>query len=292
MDLIINESFPHLSEQIFGLLSPGDFLKCLSVCKSWKALIEDNVKLWHTIGQKVIHKYDHYAYEEHWEIFEKVYQCQRDKKVVQKITKILVWYDVTFVVEDGFYATPLLHCSAKSPENLDFILSISENKNPSIGGDISILHEAAKLGQLESVKVITKYLENKNPDVDGHGITPFDYALHGEEDLNSTSCLEYLIPFASATEILHGIEDAARLGYLETLKIIISHMEERGSRLTDGVLFVPLLACLRQDHLECFKLLIPKFSNVKALVFMCISIEVDGSLLKKIVNYAYHGAFH
>ena len=58
MENVISDRFPHIIENTFGLLPPEDFIKCLSVCKKWKKLIEDNVKIWQIIGWKVVQEYD------------------------------------------------------------------------------------------------------------------------------------------------------------------------------------------------------------------------------------------
>ena len=91
METVISDSFPHISEQIFGLLPPEDFIKCLSVCKTWKKLIEENVKVWRTIGWKVVQKYgnDTDRDPEQWQIFQAL---QRHEELVIDVTKILIWY--------------------------------------------------------------------------------------------------------------------------------------------------------------------------------------------------------
>ena len=92
MEKVFSDRFPHLSEHIFGLLDPEDFLKCLSVCKTWKKLIEENVKVWQIIGRKVVQNYGNDDRDpEQWQIFHETLQCHELGKVIE-VTKILIWY--------------------------------------------------------------------------------------------------------------------------------------------------------------------------------------------------------
>ena len=91
MENVISDRFPHIIENIFGLLPPEDFIKCLSVCKAWKKLIEENVKIWQIIGWKIVQKYDNRDPRdpEQWQIFKALLHSH---ELVIEVTKILIWY--------------------------------------------------------------------------------------------------------------------------------------------------------------------------------------------------------
>ena len=92
MEKVFSDRFPHLSEHIFGLLDPEDFLKCLSVCKTWKKLIEEIVKNWQIIGWKVVQEYGNDGRDpEQWQVFKKTLQSHELVNVIE-VTKILIWY--------------------------------------------------------------------------------------------------------------------------------------------------------------------------------------------------------
>ena len=296
MEKLVTGNFPHICEKILGPLQPEDFLKCLCVSKSWKAWIEGNLKIWQIIGCKVIHKYEiledyssgdeimEEEYEdqrwEHWEAFETVLLYHTDPKVVSKMTKILIWFDAINQIEP--IDTPLRFLLMKSPEKLDYVLSISDNKNPR-NGWVSLLHDAAAYGNLESVKVIAKNLGDKNPRMNGS--TPFGHAVRN----NHVSCIEYLIAFVCDEDLFNHIQ-VASMGYLQITKIIASNLEER-NLLNDSVLYAPVIMCIFADQLECFQYLITKYEDVQGLVKNCINMDCERNFLRKILHFAFHGSF-
>ena len=216
MDSIINEAYPHISELIFGFLPPNDFLKCLRVCKTWKASIEENMKLWQIIGWKVIHTgyYDtkerkkedfcNLKHEQQWEIFKKALNS-KDKEVVRKTTKMLIWFDEWYYRNRkrkylSFKHPPLKWCTYFSldyPERLDFFLSISGNEIWFRRNPCFVLEEAERRNQLESVKVISKY-KNK---LDNQGISYFDYVFRCAAMHNKLAWLNPLLPHVSENGI-------------------------------------------------------------------------------------------
>ena len=297
MDSIINEGCPHISELIFGLLPPEDFLKCLSVSKSWKKMIEENVKLWQTIGWKVINLHSKYYYERYkgdWEIFKKALRS-KDKEVVQKMTRILVWFHERNYA--GFCTnrpSPLQSCTRDAvgfPDRLDFILSISGDKIAFEYGYSTMLWEAIRCDELESVKVIAKYkdkLYNK-------GIGDFDNGFMIAATENNMACLQYLFPHASEKTIKETLKNSAIDGFLEIVKFLALELERR-NLLNDTTLEDPLIGCISAGQLECFDFLIAKCQDVQKIVKYCVQkparIEGKKGWLLQVLNYAYNRKFY
>ena len=293
MDSIINEGFPDISELIFGLLPPEDFLKCLSVCKAWKKIIEENANLWHIIGTKIMNKYKasiHREELEHLSIFEQNLQSHEDIEKVQYLTRILIWYNngnkLTINISRP---SPLTYCVMKSPERLEFLLTLSEDKNPSHSSG-SILNHAARCGKLDSIKAITQYLENKNPRTGhqmelefGFGKTPLELSIYH----NHPNCVEYFIDFISDREVMSAMKKAAQYGRLQPLRIVTSNLDQR-DLLNDNSLHGPLCLALENYHEDCFRFLIDQFDNVEGFVRMLLfpGFRMTDSL-KAVIEYAY-----
>ena len=324
MNSIISiETYPHIYELISGFLPPTDFLKCLRVCKTWKALIEDNAKPWQMIGWEVIWKREALQHEEHWEALKKALHC-KDIRVVRKAAKILIWFDLhNYPDRDHFLLafSPLRQCTNSTlefPEMLDFILSISGHRivfqYRLALGQSNILRQAVIMDQLESVKVIEKYknkLEYQAYLFDHN--KAFDDAFKKAAELNKIACLKYLLPHAFEKSIEEALTTSASYGHLDVVKFLTSELERR-NLLNDSTLDKPLLVCIRYGKLECFQFLILKCQDVQNVVKNCVKkcvscrfhFPTEESLrlalpatfirhtewLLQILNYAYKGEFH
>ena len=313
MEELINDNVPHIREQIFGYLDPIDVLKCPLVCKHWKKTFDESHKLWKNAANDIIQKYQSDRDPEHWQIIQTALKSD-EIDIVKKVTRILIWYVkahkglLEVVVPRRTYPlgphpfprnpaapatvtipTPLTVSVIKSPKLLEFLLAFSENKNPPHGTKGTILHIAAKVGNLESLKIITQHLQNKNP---GHivehvqGVTPFQYALRHRQP----SILRYYIDnhFVSDVEVMQHFRN---IGVdIDILRLLGDYLDERDILSYEDLVF-PLIGALQVRDETCVAYLINKLTEPELATFVMdlVSSIQFGSIhqLKDIIEYAY-----
>lgn len=237
MEVIFTDSLPHIREQIFGYLDPEDFLTCQLVCKSWKKMIDDSPTLWKYMSELIMEIFiGNCADKEHFQIVQNALD-KADEEGIRKITRYLIWYEkATFrymlFMNAKEAPSPLVRgvIETEMPKINEFLLSFYHNKNPSMKNCATILHFAAMRGNLEEVKVLTKYLEDKNPDVEMAmtTMTPFSAAV----TFDQVEVVKYYIDneFVTDEDIIDGLGGALELENPECLKLLFETVSKKKSK--------------------------------------------------------------
>ena len=184
--------FPHLGTQIFEKLDHSSLVKCREIGTWWKKFVDNDKTFWIKQIQehismpnpsvtKTLQK-ENYDYLQELadaskESFDSALRGCKNKKKPNTFELLysLLLKSRLIACHDSYDGND------NKPLNLiKLIIDNVENKNPWLENvGVSALSQAARLGNMEAYKLISKELDEKNP-IDIYGYTPLHYAVRYE----------------------------------------------------------------------------------------------------------------
>ena len=186
--------FPHLGTQIFEKLDHSNLVKCREISTWWKKFVDSDKTFWIQQIQghismsnlsvtKTLQKENYESLQELANSSKESFDyAMRGCKNTEKPNTVKLLYSLLYqsrLLSNGY------NCSDNKPLSLvKLIIDNLENKNPWLEAfGLHALSQAARLGNMEAYKLISKELDEKNP-IDTYGYTPLHYAVrHGNYNI-------------------------------------------------------------------------------------------------------------
>ena len=270
--------FPHLSEDIFGLLDYKTLASCNEVNRNWFETLNNQRIYWILMIQKFTSE----KFRKEWmlaikkapfEILKKLAELAQnysDKRYSSKLSLLHIAAKAgeidlfQFIVKKIGYkhfndenireSTPLHIAASKGHLNIcKFIIDQVDDKNPQSKRGLTPFHYATLYDQFEICQLIFDCIGHKNP-TDYNGVTPFHLAAAcGNLKVCEMIIDKIKVKNPGKNDGSTPLHAAARKGYLEIFKLIFDKIEAKNPRNQDGI--TPLHNAAKHGHLEICKLI-------------------------------------
>ena len=300
--------FPHLSEEIFGLLDYKTLATCNQINRNWFATLNNQRIYWMLMIQKstcekftkewmlAVNKAPFENLKKLAELAQKYSHKVSDKRYFSLLHTVANAGEIElfqFIVNKIGYkhfsdenvreSTPLQIAASKG--NFDickFIIDQVDDKNPQNKYGWTPFHYATLNGQFEICQLIFNFIGHKQPK-DYNGVTPFHIAARlGNLEICQMIIDKIEVKNPGKNNGSTPLHEAAKKGYLDIFKLIFEKIEAKNPRNQDGI--TPLHNAAKHGHLEICKLIFQSTLEVKNPVDNRGATPIDLALASSVKN--------